>query len=174
MYVARCLYTKDHPECKSRPDSGLSAITELDPGYITGMHFKTFVRILSQTNFKSWLTENVYLKHFSAGSKMGCLAHRCDENEFNSNYSGWPANIVNIELPSIRDGTLFRNIADLDRDGQRLLYQLEESGNLVDGKPGAASGDETVPYHSLSWCKNWLGSKVNITRAPQLLVSLTL
>lgn len=31
----------DHAECKSRPDSGLSAITELDPGYITGMlwHF---------------------------------------------------------------------------------------------------------------------------------------
>lgn len=27
----------DHPECKSRPDGGLSAITELDPGYITGM-----------------------------------------------------------------------------------------------------------------------------------------
>lgn len=27
----------DHAECKSRPDSGLSAITELDPGYITGM-----------------------------------------------------------------------------------------------------------------------------------------
>ncbi|KAG8370794.1 hypothetical protein BUALT_Bualt13G0020500 [Buddleja alternifolia] len=101
---------KDHPECKSRPDSGLSAITELDPGYITGMHFKTFVRILSQTNFKSWLTENVYLKHFSAGSKMGCLAHRCDENEFNSNYSGWPANIVNIELPSIRGDEVYPSI----------------------------------------------------------------
>lgn len=28
----------DHRECKSRPDSGLSAITELDPGYITGMN----------------------------------------------------------------------------------------------------------------------------------------
>ncbi|MCO5599324.1 hypothetical protein L7F22_053425 [Adiantum nelumboides] len=26
----------DHPDCKSRPDSGLAAITELDPGYITG------------------------------------------------------------------------------------------------------------------------------------------
>ena len=26
----------DHPECRSRPDVGLSAITELDPGYITG------------------------------------------------------------------------------------------------------------------------------------------
>lgn len=27
----------DNPECKSRADTGLSAITELDPGYITGM-----------------------------------------------------------------------------------------------------------------------------------------
>ncbi|MCO5566837.1 hypothetical protein L7F22_020519 [Adiantum nelumboides] len=26
----------DRPDCKSRPDSGLAAITELDPGYITG------------------------------------------------------------------------------------------------------------------------------------------
>ncbi|KAE9460748.1 hypothetical protein C3L33_07369, partial [Rhododendron williamsianum] len=45
------------------------------------------------------------------------------------------------------------------------------SGNLVEGNPGVTSGDETireqVPYHSLSWCKNWLGPKVNITRAPQ-------
>jgi hypothetical protein len=24
-----------------------------------------------------------------------------------------------------------------------------------------------VSYNSLSWCKNWLGPKVNITRAPQ-------
>lgn len=28
-----------------------------------------------------------------------------------------------------------------------------------------------VPYHSLSWCKNWLGSKVNITRAPQVFLA---
>ncbi|KAM7266538.1 hypothetical protein ACFE04_004435 [Oxalis oulophora] len=27
--------SSDHPECKSRADDGLSAITELDPGYIT-------------------------------------------------------------------------------------------------------------------------------------------
>jgi hypothetical protein len=31
----------DHPECKSRADTGLSAITELDPGYITGLVFET-------------------------------------------------------------------------------------------------------------------------------------
>ena len=31
-------YTQsDNPECKSRADTGLSAITEIDPGYITGM-----------------------------------------------------------------------------------------------------------------------------------------
>lgn len=30
-------YTQsDNPECKSRADTGLSAITEIDPGYITG------------------------------------------------------------------------------------------------------------------------------------------
>ncbi|KAE8650822.1 phospholipid--sterol O-acyltransferase [Cucumis sativus] len=54
-----------------------------------------------------------------------------------------------------------------------VIYEIEgslisRSGNLVDGDPGIASGDETVPYHSLSWCKSWLGPKVNITRAPQV------
>ncbi|GAB4830072.1 hypothetical protein Ancab_019713 [Ancistrocladus abbreviatus] len=53
-----------------------------------------------------------------------------------------------------------------------VIYEIEgslysRSGILVEGNPGIASGDETVPYHSLSWCKNWLGPKVNITRAPQ-------
>ncbi|KAH9785238.1 phospholipid--sterol O-acyltransferase [Citrus sinensis] len=53
-----------------------------------------------------------------------------------------------------------------------VIYEIEgslfsRSGNLVEGNPGPTSGDETVPYHSLSWCKNWLGPKVNITRAPQ-------
>jgi hypothetical protein len=40
---------------------------------------------------------------------------------------------------------------------------------VVDGNAGPITGDETVPYHSLSWCKNWLGPKVNITMAPQVL-----
>lgn len=33
----------DHPECKSRPDSGLSAITELDHGYITGIPYTIYL-----------------------------------------------------------------------------------------------------------------------------------
>ncbi|KAJ0053489.1 hypothetical protein Pint_01687 [Pistacia integerrima] len=53
-----------------------------------------------------------------------------------------------------------------------VIYEIEgslfsRSGNQVEGNPGRASGDETVPYNSLSWCKSWLGPKVNITRAPQ-------
>ncbi|KAK4482354.1 hypothetical protein RD792_009507 [Penstemon davidsonii] len=392
----------DHPECKSRPDSGLSAITELDPGYITGplssvwkdwvkwciefgieanaiiaapydwrlspskleerdlyfhklkLTFETALKLrggpsivfahsmgnnvfryflewlkleIAPKMYMKWLdehihayfavgapllgsietvkatlsgftsglpvsegtarlmfnsfgssvwmtpfskhcrTENVYSKHFSSGIKKGHLAYFCDEHEFQTNFSGWPTNIINIEIPSNRgdeaypsfigvtqanmsdmecgiptqlsfsarevaDGTFFRAISDYDPDSQRFLYQLEKSyhgdpilnpltpwdrpplknifciygidlktevgyyfapsgkpypdnwivtdviyeiegslysrsGNLVEGNPGASSGDETVPYHSLSWCKNWLGSKVNITRAPQ-------
>ena len=51
-------YTQsDNPECKSRADTGLSAITEIDPGYITGM----------STLFQSWhlqflLDVNIRLK----------------------------------------------------------------------------------------------------------------
>ncbi|XP_010264942.1 PREDICTED: phospholipid--sterol O-acyltransferase isoform X3 [Nelumbo nucifera] len=394
----------DHPECKSRPDSGLSAITELDPGYITGplssvwkewvkwciefgieanaiiavpydwrlspsmleerdlyfhklkLTFETALKLhggpslvfahslgnnvfryflewlkleIAPRKYMQWLDEHIHAyfavgapllgatetvkatlsgntfglpvsegtarlmfnsfgsslwmmpfskyctsnhihwKHFFEGRKKRHQICHCDEMEFKLNYSGWPTNIINIEIPSpqgikaypsisdisqpqvdlssmecrlptplsfsareISDGTFFKAIEDYDPDSKRLLYQLEElyhndpvlnpltpwdrpplknifciygvdsktevgyyfapsgkpypdnwimtdviyeiegtlisrSGNLVDGNPGFASGDETVPYHSLSWCKTWLGSKVNITRAPQ-------
>lgn len=211
--------------------------------------------------------DNTYWKHFSESKRKGHHIYQCDEQEFQSNYSGWPTNIINIEIPSTRgfeaypsvpevaeanmpsmecgyptqlsfsareiaDGTFFKAIEDYDPDSKRLLYQLQKSyhgdpvlnpltpwdrpplknifciygidlrtevgyyfapsgkpypdnwiitdviyefegslisrsGNLYEGNPGAASGDETVPYNSLSWCKTWLGSKVNITRAPQ-------
>ncbi|XP_057965162.1 phospholipid--sterol O-acyltransferase [Malania oleifera] len=391
----------DHPECKSRPDSGLSAITELDPGYITGplssvwkewikwciefgieanailaapydwrlspsvleerdlyfhklkLTFETALKLrggpsvvfahsmgnnvfryflewlkleIAPKKYIQWLDEhihayfavgapflgsteavtatfsgrtfglplsegtarlmfnsfgsslwmmpfskncrsnNMYWKHFSGGSQKHHHTYQCNEQEFQSNCSGWPTNIVNIEIPSmhgidaypplsevaqtnlssmecglptqlsfsareISDGTLFKAIEDYDQDSKRLLYHLQKfyhddpvlnpltpwdrpplknifciygidsktevgyyfapsgkpypdnwiitdviyemegslfsrSGNLVEGNSGAASGDETVPYHSLSWCKNWLGPKVNITRAP--------
>ncbi|KAE8687475.1 hypothetical protein F3Y22_tig00111014pilonHSYRG00024 [Hibiscus syriacus] len=53
-----------------------------------------------------------------------------------------------------------------------IIYEVEgsvpsRSGNQVEGNPGATSEDETVTYHSLSWCKNCLEPRVNITRAPQ-------
>ncbi|XP_068662865.1 phospholipid--sterol O-acyltransferase isoform X1 [Aristolochia californica] len=202
--------------------------------------------------------DDVYWKHlFDGRGKMQATYH-CDQMEYQTNYSGWPTNIVNIEIPSVRevsqasissmecglpiqlsfsarelsDGTLFKAIEDYDPDSKRLLHQLHKlyhgdpvlnpltpwdrpplknifciygmdskteigyyfapsgkpypdnwiitdivyelegtllsrSGISVSGNPGASSGDETVPYNSLSWCKTWLGSKVNITRAPQ-------
>ncbi|XP_030499846.2 phospholipid--sterol O-acyltransferase isoform X2 [Cannabis sativa] len=393
----------DHPDCKSRPDSGLSAITELDPGYITGplssvwkewikwciefgieanaiiavpydwrlspamleerdlyfhklkLTFETALKLrggpslvfahslgnnvfqyflewlkleIAPKHYNKWLdehihayfavgapllgatetvkaalsgltfglpvsegtarllfnsfgsslwmmpfskycrAENVYSKHFSwGGSRKSHQTYFCDEQEFRLNFSGWPTNIINIEIPSthgleaypsiteiaesnltsmecglptqlsfsareMSDGTFFKAIEDYDPDSKRLLYQLQKlyhgdpvlnpltpwerppiknvfciygidlktevgyyfapsgkpypdnwiitdviyemegfltsrSGNDVEGNPGATSGDETVPYHSLSWCKNWLGPKVNITRTPQ-------
>uniref|UniRef100_A0A2C9UT09 Phospholipid--sterol O-acyltransferase n=1 Tax=Manihot esculenta TaxID=3983 RepID=A0A2C9UT09_MANES len=362
----------DHPECKSRPDSGLSAITELDPGYITGplssiwkewikwciefgieanaiiavpydwrlapamledrdlyfhrlkLTFETALKLrggpsivfahslgnhvfryflewlrleLAPKHYNQWLDDHIhayfavgapllgatetvkatlfgntfglpvsegtarlmfnsfasslwmlpfskyctaespYWRHFSRASGKSHQTYQCEEREFRSNYSGWPTNIVNIEIPftrefdaypsvteiaqtnlssmecglptqlsfsarEISDGTFFKAIEDYDSDNKRLLYQLQKSyhgdpvlnpltpwdrppiknvfciygvdlktevwsGNLVEGNPGAASGDETVPYNSLSLCKNWLGPKVNITRAPQ-------
>ncbi|KMZ69805.1 Phospholipid:diacylglycerol acyltransferase [Zostera marina] len=390
----------DHPECKSRPDSGLSAITELDPGYITGplssvwkdwvrwciefgieanaivaapydwrlspsvleerdlyfhklkLIFETTLKLrgspslvfahslgnnvfryflewlkleIAPKHYVQWLDNHIYA-YFAVGSPLlgateavkatfsGVLfglpiaegtsrllynsfgstlwfmpfskhckaddvfwknfvegkgnsnhSHTCDEREFTSNYSGWPTDIVNIEIPfkgvnsypsiedisgitsnmecgrpvllsfsarEVSDGTLFKAIKDYDPDSKRLLYQLQKyyqgdpvlnpltpwdrppiknifciygidlktevgyyfapsgkpypdnwmisdiiyeyegslfsrSGNSVNGNPGAASGDETVSYNSLSWCKTWLGPKVNITRAPQ-------
>ncbi|CAL4967604.1 unnamed protein product [Urochloa decumbens] len=392
----------DHPECKSRPDSGLSAITELDPGYITGplssvwkewvkwcvefgieanaiiavpydwrlppsmleerdlyfhklkltfeialklrggpslvfahsmgnnvfRYFLEWLKLeIAPKHYIQWLDEhihayfavgapllgsteavraalsgttfglpvsegtarlmfnafgsslwlmpfskyckadNIYWKHFFEG-KVGC-PHRqqCDEAEYTSEYSGWPTDLVSIEVPSVRDmgaypsimditenitssmecgkptllsfsarevsdGTLFKTILDYDPQIKALVYQLEKyyqgdpvlnpltpwerppiknvfciygidsktevgyyfapsgkpypdnwiitdviyefegsllsrSGNSVSGKPNNSSGDGTVSYNSLSWCKNWLGPKVNITRAPQ-------
>ncbi|CAM6094433.1 unnamed protein product [Calypogeia fissa] len=54
-----------------------------------------------------------------------------------------------------------------------ILYENEggqlssRSGGKVEGRDRQSSGDTTVPYHSLSYCKNWLGPQVNITRTPQ-------
>lgn len=51
---------------------------------------------------KNCRTENVYLKHFSSGNKKGHQAYHCDDLEFRTNYSGWPTNVVNIEIPTTR------------------------------------------------------------------------
>ncbi|KAL0865624.1 hypothetical protein Bca101_044742 [Brassica carinata] len=352
----------DHPECKSRPDSGLSAITELDPGYITGplstvwkewlkwcvefgieanaivavpydwrlsptkleerdlyfhklkLTFETALKLrggpsivfahsmgnnvfryflewlrleIAPKHYLEWLDQhihayfavgapllgsveaikstlsgvtfglpvsegtarllsnsfasslwmmpfsknckgdNTFWTHFSGGAaKKSKHVYHCTDEEYQSKYSGWPTNIINIEIPSpngldaypsvteavkanmtnmecglptllsftareLADGTLFKAIKDYDPDSARMLHQLKNgkpypdnwiitdviyetegslvsrSGTVVDGNAGPITGDETVPYHSLSWCKNWLGPKVNITMAPQ-------
>ncbi|XP_024967644.1 phospholipid--sterol O-acyltransferase [Cynara cardunculus var. scolymus] len=229
--------------------------------------FNSFGSSLWMSPFSEYCrTENVYSKHFSGGRRKKHNVYHCDDIEYRSNFSGFPTNIINIEIPSvvaeaypsfgdevqanlsnmecgiptqlsfsareIADGTFFKAIEDYDPDSKRLLYQLDKlyhgdpvlnpltpwerpplknifciygvdsrtevgyyfapsgkpypdnwimtdvvyefegslytrSGNLVEGNPGSASGDETVPYRSLSYCKSWLGPKVNITRTPQ-------
>ncbi|XP_050206322.1 phospholipid--sterol O-acyltransferase isoform X2 [Mercurialis annua] len=242
-------YTQaDHPECKSRPDSGLSAITELDPGYITGplssvwkdwvkwciefgieanaivavpydwrlspsmleerdlyfhklkLTFETTLKLrggpsivlahslgnhvfryflewlkleIAPKHYNQWLdkhihayfavgapllgatetvkgtlfgetfglpvsegtarlmfnsfssslwmmpfskyctSDNPYWKHFSGSSRKSHQTYHCEEQEFQSNYSGWPTNLVNIEIPSTRATQLYPSFAEL-------------------------------------------------------------
>ncbi|KAK7841308.1 phospholipid--sterol o-acyltransferase, partial [Quercus suber] len=223
----------DHPECRSRPDSGLSAITELDPGYITGplssvwkewikwciefgiepnaiiavpydwrlspskleerdlyfhklkfnahslgnnvfRYFLEWLKLeIAPKHYFQWLDEhihayfavgapllgsietvkaslsglsyglpvsegtarlmfnsfasslwmlpfskncradNAYWKHFSGGSKHGHHMYHCEEQEFRSNFSGFPTNIINIEIPSIRRFNAYPSVAEV-------------------------------------------------------------
>ena len=50
-------------------------------------------------------TDNLHWKHFSDGSRKIHHAYQCDEHEYQSNYSGWPTNLVNVEIPSMRGKT---------------------------------------------------------------------
>ncbi|KAK9087571.1 hypothetical protein Syun_029965 [Stephania yunnanensis] len=231
--------------------------------------FNTFASSIWMMPFSKYCrADNIHWKQFFEGKEKVRHKYHCDQMEFQSNYSGWPTNVINIEIPSTRgvdtyqsisevargnfssmecglptllsfsarevaDGTLYKAMEDYDPTIKRLLYQLEKyylgdpvlnpltpwdrpplknifciygidsktevgyyfapsgkpypdnwivtdiiyesegalifflSGHLVSGNPGVESGDGTVPYHSLSWCKTWLGSKVNITRTPQ-------
>lgn len=47
-------------------------------------------------------TDNIYWKHFSGGSRKSHHTYQCDRHEYQSNFSGWPTNVVNVEIPSIR------------------------------------------------------------------------
>ena len=50
--------------------------------------------------------ENVYSKHFSWGRRRAHHIYHCDEQESQLNFSGWPTNIINIEIPSTRGKSL--------------------------------------------------------------------
>ncbi|KAH9729189.1 phospholipid--sterol O-acyltransferase [Citrus sinensis] len=229
----------DNPECKSRPDSGLSAITELDPGYITGplssvwkewvkwcvefgieansiiaapydwrlspskleerdlyfhklkLTFETALKLrggpslvlahslgnnvfryflewlkleIPPKQYIKWLDEHIHA-YFAVGSPF-LGATQSVKATLSGETSGLPVSEVGYYFaPSGKPYPDNWIITDVIYEIEGSLFS--RSGNLVEGNPGPTSGDETVPYHSLSWCKNWLGPKVNITRAPQ-------
>lgn len=49
--------------------------------------------------------DNAYWKHFYGGSRHGNHKYHCEDQEFRSNFSGFPTNIINIEIPSTRGKT---------------------------------------------------------------------
>ena len=46
--------------------------------------------------------DNIYWKHFFEGKGRSPHRQQCDEAEYISDYSGWPTDLVNIEVPSGR------------------------------------------------------------------------
>lgn len=54
--------------------------------------------------------DNTYSKHFSWSSKKGRHTYYCDEQESQLNFSGWPTNIINIEVPSNNGKRLSPNL----------------------------------------------------------------
>jgi hypothetical protein len=69
--------------------------------------FNSFASSLWMMPFSKYCrTDNSYCRHFAGGFRKGHHTYQCEEQEFRLNYSGWPTNIVNIEIPSVRGKTL--------------------------------------------------------------------
>lgn len=64
--------------------------------------FNSFASSLWMLPFSKYCqAESKYWKHLSGGIKKNPHTYQCEEPEFHSNYSGWPTNVVNIEIPSM-------------------------------------------------------------------------
>lgn len=52
--------------------------------------------------------DSVHWKHvFEEKGGVPHNTYRCDHVEYQKNYSGWPANIVNIEIPCMQGAWLY-------------------------------------------------------------------
>lgn len=75
------------------------------------MMFNSFGSSLWMMPFSRYCRpDSKYWKHFSDRTKEDYHVHKCDDREYRLNYSGWPTNIINIELPTIhgkRCGAVF-------------------------------------------------------------------
>ncbi|KAL6953257.1 hypothetical protein U1Q18_033962 [Sarracenia purpurea var. burkii] len=67
-------------------------------------------------------TDNVYRKHFSDWSRKSHHTYQCDEHEYQSNYSGWPTNVVNVEIPVMRGVGAYPPILEV---AQRNMSTME-------------------------------------------------
>lgn len=60
--------------------------------------------------------DNVYWKHLFDGRGNLQHSHHCDDVEYRSNYSGWPTDVINIEIPSIRGRYAYPSISEVSQD----------------------------------------------------------
>ncbi|CAN4093204.1 unnamed protein product [Withania somnifera] len=75
--------------------------------------FNTFGSSIWMLPFSKYCTtDNVYWMHFSGGNRKDHHAYQCDEHERQLKYSGWPTNIINIEVPSIRGNEAYPSFVE--------------------------------------------------------------
>lgn len=78
--------------------------------------FNSFSSSLWMMPFSKYCrADNKYWKHFSGASHVGHHTYNCDEQEFLSNFSGWPTNVINIEIPSTR-GKIIESLAHVSEN----------------------------------------------------------
>lgn len=71
------------------------------------MLFNSFASSLWMMPFSRYCrADSAYSKHFSRGTRKGRPTYHCDEQESRLNFSGWPTNIINIEVPTYNGKSL--------------------------------------------------------------------
>lgn len=74
-------------------------------------------------------TNNMYWRHLAGKRRKDNEVYNCDEDEYKSEYSGWPTNAVNIEIPSAQGIVLvqqhtFNAFTALDRLGRKSCLSV--------------------------------------------------
>ena len=84
--------------------------------------------------------DNTFWTHFSGGAaKKDKRVYHCTDEEYQSNYSGWPTNIINIEIPSTNSKTSYMHFVH-----SHLLVNLFNTNHFFLGRDAYPSVTEAV------------------------------
>jgi len=133
--------------------------------------FNSFGSALWMLPFSKYCrTDNKYWKHFYGGRHVGKQTYKCDEQEFQSNFSGWPTKIINIEIPSakgmIDDSYFASGQSCCGACGFRLLNFNMSSQHLMHILHSQKYQSPTCPAWSADYLLNYPSQLVKYQMAP--------
>lgn len=89
------------------------------------MLFNSFASSVWMIPFSRYCrADSAYSKHFSQRTRKGHHAYHCDEQESQKNFSGWPTNIINIEVPTYNGKSLCPKLVLSDMMSLSCSYML--------------------------------------------------